>query len=88
LDSGFCQTSILNYLEQKQMDYVVAVKFTQPLQRMIHDTTNWIILDNGIEISEQYYQSETWEKPRRIVMVRQRIKERPVSVPNFRSIQK
>jgi hypothetical protein len=77
LDSGFCQTSILNYLEQKQMDYVVAVKFTQPLQRMIHDTTNWIILDNGIEISEQYYQSETWEKPRRIVMVRQRIKERP-----------
>jgi hypothetical protein len=55
---------------------------------MIHDTTNWIILDNGIEISEQYYQSETWEKPRRIVMVRQRIKERPVSVPNFRSIQK
>jgi hypothetical protein len=77
LDSGFYQTTILNYLEQKQMDYVVAVKFTQPVQRMIHDNSNWIILDNGIEISEQFHQSEAWKKPRRIVMVRQRIKDRP-----------
>jgi hypothetical protein len=77
LDSGFYQSTILNYLEQKQMDYVVAVKFTQPVQRTIHDNSNWIFLDNGIEISEQFHQSDAWEKPRRIVMVRQRIKDRP-----------
>jgi hypothetical protein len=35
------------------------------------------ILDTGIEICEQMYQSESWDKPRRIVIVRQRIKERP-----------
>ena len=77
LDSGFYQAPILNYLEMRGIDYVVAVKFTHPIQRMIHDNTNWIILDNGIEISEQLYQSESWENPRRIVMVRQRIKDRP-----------
>ena len=59
------------------MDYVVAAKFTKPIQRIIHDNSNWIPLDNGIEISEQFYQSETWDTPRRIVMVRQRIKDRP-----------
>ncbi|HET8828329.1 MAG TPA: hypothetical protein VFM79_03265, partial [Pelobium sp.] len=39
--------------------------------------TNWIILDTGIEIFEQMHQSESWSKARRIVIVRQRIKDRP-----------
>jgi IS4 transposase len=34
-------------------------------------------LDTGIEICEQMYQSQSWPKPRRIVTVRQRIKDRP-----------
>ncbi len=77
LDSGFFQSDILDYLEQKIMNYVVAVKFTHPIQRMIYASTNWTILDTGIEICEQLYQSESWEKPRRIVVVRQKLKERP-----------
>jgi hypothetical protein len=77
LDSGFFQTDILNYLEEKVMDYVVAVKFTRPVQHLIHDSKNWVVLDTGIEICEQIYQSKSWEKPRRIVIVRQKIKYRP-----------
>lgn len=77
LDSGFFNTEILDYLEKKLMDYIIAVKFTHPIQRLIHDNKNWIILDTGIEICEQMYQSALWGKPRRIVIVRQRIKERP-----------
>lgn len=77
LDSGFFQSDILDYLESKVMDYIVAVKFTHPIQRMIHDNTNWIVLDTGIEISEVIYRSESWSKERRIVIVRQRIKDRP-----------
>ena len=57
------------------MDYVVAVKFTNPIQRMIYDNTSWVVLDNGIEICEQLYKSDAWEMSRRIVMVRQRIKD-------------
>ncbi len=77
LDSGFFQSDILNYLEEKVMDYVVAVKFTHPIQQLIHDSKSWVILDTGIEICEQIYQSKSWEKPRRIVIVRQKIKDRP-----------
>jgi IS4 transposase len=34
-------------------------------------------LDNGIEICEQCHQSSVWQKLRRIVIVRQKIKDRP-----------
>ena len=37
------------------MDYVVAAKFTQPIQRLIAAGNNWILLDTGIEICEQLY---------------------------------
>jgi hypothetical protein len=77
LDSGFCQSDILDYLEKKVFDYVVAAKFTYPIQRIIHAGNNWVVLDTGIEICEQIYQSESWAKPRRIVIVRQKIKDRP-----------
>jgi len=77
LDSGFFQSDILNCLEEKAMDYVVAAKFTHPIQRIINASNSWVILDTGIEICEQLYQSESWSKPRRIIIVRQRIKERP-----------
>ena len=59
------------------MDYIVAVKFTQPIQRVIHGSQNWIVLDTGIEICEKVYRSESWSKERRIVIVRQKIKDRP-----------
>ena len=79
LDSGFFQSNILDYLEAKEMQYIVAAKFTHPIQRMIDKSTNWILLDTGIEICEQMYESNAWGKPRRIVIVRQRIKDRPAA---------
>lgn len=77
LDSGFFQSNILDYLESKPIDYVIAAKFTHPIQRILKDSTNWLLIDNGIEICEQIYKSDSWEKPRRMVIVRQKIKERP-----------
>ena len=77
LDSGFFQSDILDCLEEKSMSYIVAVKFTHPMQRLIQSSTGWVVLDTGIEICEQMYQSESWQKARRIVIVRQRIKDRP-----------
>ncbi len=77
LDSGFCQANILDYLDHKSLDYVVAARFSRPIQKLIANSTNWLLLDTGIEICEQVYQSEAWTKPRRIVIVRQRIKDRP-----------
>lgn len=77
LDSGFFQKNILDYLEQTPRNYIVAAKFTHPIQRLIDSQTHWMLLDEGIEICEKQYQSDSWEKPRRMVIVRQKIKERP-----------
>lgn len=77
LDSGFFQSDILDYLETKTSEYIVAAKFTHPIQRIIDAKKKWIMLDKGIEIREQMYQSNSWTKARRIVIVRQQINERP-----------
>jgi hypothetical protein len=77
LDSGLFQSNILDYLQQKKINYIIAAKFTQPIQRVIQGSTSWIILDTGIEICEQFYQSDSWQTARRIIVVRQRIQDRP-----------
>ena len=78
LDSGFFQADILDYLEKKQLNYVIAAKFTQPIQRVIYNHRPWILLDEGIEIGEQYFESDAWGgKSRRLILVRQKINLRP-----------
>lgn len=77
LDSGFFNSAIMDYLEDINIDYIIAAKFTHPIQRIIYANTNWMMLDTGVEICEQIYKSESWSKARRIVIVRQRIKDRP-----------
>lgn len=76
LDSGFFQSDIMDYIEQRKTDYIIAAKFTHPIQRLIADNKSWIRLDDGIEICEQSYQSDSWKKQRRLIIVRQKIKER------------
>lgn len=77
LDGGFHSKETFDYLEQKQLDYIVAARFYQPIQYLISQQQTWLTIDNGIEITETLYQSADWHKPRRVVIVRQLIKERP-----------
>lgn len=79
LDSGFYSNEIFEYLEQKEkpVQYITAVRFYEPIQRMLAREQVWLTLDDGIEISEMQYHCPSWKKKRRIVMVRQQIKKRP-----------
>lgn len=77
LDSGFYGKQVFEYLETKTVDYIVAARFYVPVQKIISSQQSWLALDNGIEISDTMYQSPEWDKPRRMVIVRQYIKERP-----------
>jgi hypothetical protein len=47
------------------------------IQRHIQSQKNWLQLDSGIEICATHYQSPMWDAPRRLIIVRQEIKERP-----------
>jgi Transposase DDE domain group 1 len=79
LDSGFYSKEVFDYLEQKEkpINYIVAVRFYEPIQRIIAGNQAWMQVDEGIEISEMQYQSPQWTKSRRMIVVRQRIKDRP-----------
>ena len=77
LDSGFYSKSVMDLLESKKLDYLIAVKFYIPIQKMISLQQAWLPIDNGIEICDTEYQSPEWDQPRRMVVVRQRVKERP-----------
>lgn len=77
LDSGFHSKEIFEYLEQRQLEYVIAARFYQPIQYIISQQQSWLPIDNGIEIAETMYQSPEWAMPRRVVIVRELIKEHP-----------
>ena len=59
LDSGFCQKDIFDYLELKAFNYIVAAKFSHPIQQLIDKQDTWINVDEGICISEKTYQASS-----------------------------
>lgn len=77
LDSGFCQRDVLEYLETENLNYIVAARFNHPIQRLIDKQQKWFNLDDGVEICSKTYQAQSWDKARRIVIVRQKINRRP-----------
>jgi len=77
-DSGFYSKSIFEYLEDRKINYVISAKFHTAMKRTIANTTKpWLRLSDGVEVNDTFYKSNEWEKPRRIVIVRQNIAKRP-----------
>ena len=78
LDSGFYSEEIFDYLETREspIDYIVAVPMYVTIQRKIVAQKAWLRIDDGIEIAEFDYQAQDWEKPRRMIAVRQKIATR------------
>jgi hypothetical protein len=79
LDSGFYSKEIFEYLENREspIDCITAVPMYVTIQRKIASRKTWLKIENGIEITEFDYQGEDWEKPRRMIAVRQKIKTLP-----------
>lgn len=86
-DSGFCEDGFLRHLEHQQLRYTVALKMVRPLQHRLVSATWWPLQDTddagkpttkvpGIELCEFEYQSDSWDKPRRVIGIRQHIKLR------------
>lgn len=79
MDSGFCSNEIMTWLEQKQyLSYVIAARFQQPVQRVAAGRDiRWLAVAPGIEVGETVHQAGNWAQPRRLVLVRQKVAERP-----------
>lgn len=79
-DSGFYDRQIFDYLEngrEKPIDYIIAARFYHPIKLTLAHHKTWLKLDEGLEIADTTYQGADWEKPRRMIMVRQQIEKRP-----------
>ena len=77
MDSGFFTKDILNYLEKKELPYIIACRFNNRIKYSLTHERAWMEVTDGLEISETTYQADTWENTRRIIMVRQEIAKRP-----------
>ena len=77
MDSGFFTKEILDFLEYKKMHYIVACLFNNRIKYSLTHEKVWMEVADGLEISETSYQAESWDRPRRIIMVRQEIEKRP-----------
>lgn len=77
MDSGFFSGNILDYLEHRQLHYIIACRFNNRIKYSLVNVKTWVEVADGLEIAETMYQADQWQKPRRIVMIRQEIEKRP-----------
>lgn len=78
-DSGFYDKEVFKLLEGEglSIQYIIAAQMYPVVQRVIASVQDWIPTTTGVEVSSVMYQSPLWDHPRRLVIVRQNIKERP-----------
>lgn len=75
-DSGFGIESFLTRVEDKGLIYTVAARFTRGLKNLTAGVADWRELEPGIELSEVRFQAQGWKRVRRVVLIRQRAKDR------------
>jgi len=76
-DSGFFVTDFLAELERRALPYVIAVRMNPPLRRTVAGIKRWTPFARGLEAAETSYQAYGWQAPRRLVVVRETLRERP-----------
>lgn len=75
-DSGFGIESFLSRVEAKNLIYTVVARFTRGLKNLVAGVRDWRELEPGIEVSEVKFQAHGWTRERRVVLIRQRAKDR------------
>ena len=78
-DSGFSGHANLEYLEEREMNYIIASRMHGGLQQKIFEQRNWHRVCKGIGVTSFKYQAQSWDAPRRIVVVRKNTNQLPKS---------
>lgn len=76
-DSGFYDKEVFNLLENNSIQYIIAAQMYPLLQKTIVSQQIWMPISRGIDITSIQYHSPLWASARRIVVVRQKVEERP-----------
>jgi hypothetical protein len=73
-DSAFFDNKFLSEVERRGIRYGIAAKLYKPIQMMLGGVS-YRDIGGGVEVGEFYYQGHMWKKARRMVVIREEIKE-------------
>ena len=76
-DSGFFLSEFLDELEQRGLPYAIAARMNPLLRRAVAGIGQWQPFAPGLEAAETTYCAHSWHAPRRLVVVRELLLERP-----------
>ena len=77
-DSGFSGNNILNDLEERNLDYIIAMPMKAGLVEAILHARKWVASEiEGVDLCTFSYQSKGWGKDRRVVVVRKDAEKLP-----------
>lgn len=76
-DSGFFVSEFLEELERRALPYVIVVRMNPRLRRAVAAIRQWQSFAPGLEAGETTYRAHGWSAPRRLVVVRELLDERP-----------
>jgi hypothetical protein len=74
-DSGFFAQELLQYLEGLELHYIVVARLTKWLKREAARVQEWRALDETYAVGEFRLKLLGWERERRFVVVRERLRE-------------
>ena len=74
-DSGFFAQELLSYLEEQELSYIVVARLTRWLKREAMQVEQWRALDAIYSVGKFRLQLWGWERARRFVAVREKIRE-------------
>jgi hypothetical protein len=79
-DSGFFEDSLLTFLEQRCLPYIVVTRLTKWVKHAAQRIEHWTDLDDNYAVGEFRLRLLNWKAERRFVVVRERVREQRQSV--------
>ena len=80
-DAGFFEKRLLEYLENRQLPYIIVARLTAVVRKLvIHQipSTAWRVVARGVEVADLEVSLPNWKAvKRRFVLLRQEMSERP-----------
>lgn len=75
-DSGFGIEPFLAKVEEMKFVYAIVARFTKGLKNEVAKVASWRELEPGIAVAECVFQAQGWSRARRVILIRQRVKEK------------
>lgn len=79
-EAGFFEEGLLGFLEARGLSYIVVGRMTQQVKSHCRQIQQWMALDDDYAVGEFRAQLLGWSRPRRFVVVRERVREKKEAV--------